>query len=175
MATSASSTMAAAPDARADPTSSTRGRGGGGAGAPVKISRLVDVVEAAVMSAAPDRSTEGSTQLEPARLVAARRADSWVDKPGSRATVGCGGGAPGEKRSSGGPLRGHRACRATCRRRVAGVVDRGLRRDLGQGGEVADGGRRRGGPLQCVPVPGIVGHARSPAGRLEQRYYHRQR
>ena len=33
-ATSASSTMAAAPDARAEPTSSTRGRGGGGGGRP---------------------------------------------------------------------------------------------------------------------------------------------
>src|ERR671919_1732386 len=52
-----------------------------------------------VTSAARDRSTARSTQLEPARLVAASRADSWVDKPGSRATMGRGGEAPEEKRS----------------------------------------------------------------------------
>src|ERR687897_2106654 len=52
----------------------------------------------AVMSAAPDRTGVRSTQLGPARLVAARRADSWVDKPGSRTSMGCGGAAPEEAR-----------------------------------------------------------------------------
>src|SRR5918996_4047447 len=61
----------------------------------------------AVMSAAPDRPTERSTQLEPARLVAARRADSWVDKPGSRAAMGSGGAAPEETRSRAGGSHGY--------------------------------------------------------------------
>src|ERR671919_430014 len=51
------------------------------------------------MSTARDRTAVRSTQLEPARLVAASRADCWVDKPGSRTSMGCGGAAPEAKRS----------------------------------------------------------------------------
>ena len=40
-----------------------------------------------------------STQLEPARLVVARRAGSWVDRLGSRSAMGCGGAAPEGTRS----------------------------------------------------------------------------
>src|ERR687891_2607530 len=55
-----------------------------------------------VTGAARGRTTVRSTQLEPARLLAARRADSWVDKPGSRAAMGSGGAAPEETRSRAG-------------------------------------------------------------------------
>src|ERR687892_540279 len=57
------------------------------------------VASSGVMIAAREPTAVRSTQLEPARLVAPSRADGWVDKPGSRTSMGCGGAAPESKRS----------------------------------------------------------------------------